>query len=142
MREIKFRLIRDNNIVGYEFHDFDMNNVYIMHSKTNDIEEAYNIAAVEEADIACDSKEQFTGLHDKNGKEIYEGDIIQWNIRDYLGGGISEIIWEKDLAQFGFKAPNQFGIWHIETADEFEVIGNIHENGDLLNDTDEQTHTS
>jgi len=130
MREIKFRLIRDNNIVGYEFHDFDMNNVYIMHSKTNDIEEAYNIAAVEEADIACDSKEQFTSLKDKNGKEIYEGDIVRSEVYEIEG----MVKWE-----YEHWAPFKYYMTTVEK--DFEVIGNIHENGDLLNDTDEQTHT-
>ena len=70
---------------------------------------------------------QFTGLHDKNGKEIYEGDLIELDIEDGL---------------------NKFGIVKFEdgcfgvnsraatlaylTACGSKIIGNIHENPELL----------
>lgn len=55
---------------------------------------------------------QFTGLTDKNGKEIYEGDIISHD----LGTGVIE--WYN--ARF-----------NIQDHDEVEVIGNIYENTEL-----------
>lgn len=72
---------------------------------------------------------QFTGLKDKNNKEIYEGDII-----DFGGLKPIEIIW-KDA---GFQS-KMYGGPVIKLTEEgmsyfAEVIGNIYENPDLVND--------
>jgi hypothetical protein len=72
---------------------------------------------------------QFTGLHDKNGKEIYEGDIVQWEdtVDDGYGCGYLTKIQEEVI--FGGGAYNPISTMPSKY---FEVIGNIYENPELL----------
>lgn len=77
---------------------------------------------------------QFTGLIDKKGKEIYEGDIVQVKKDDWWRPSI-EFGWSKD-DEYGWLM-NYKGQKHLITgvdrvAERFEVIGNIYENPDLL----------
>lgn len=77
---------------------------------------------------------QFTGLHDKNGKEIYEGDIIRATKRTDL-----ELNYH-NFKVFMHNGCYMFGNYNAhEFFDKFnfkEVIGNIYENKELLNETD------
>lgn len=67
---------------------------------------------------------QFTGLHDKNGKEIYEGDILR-----RLNGRIDVVEFESGC--FVVRHPNG-DCDFIAQVNNYEVIGNIYENPELL----------
>lgn len=67
---------------------------------------------------------QFTGLLDKNGKEIYEGDIVEWQT-DSEGGN------SRMVASFDFEG-GQRVITSPYINSTSEVIGNIYENKELL----------
>ena len=87
---------------------------------------------------------QFTGLTDKNGKEIYEGDIVKFELKNK----IYEVIYYEGHPCFMFLpidiGPNLMEFFltvnfsdfipnHFQTK-EYEILGNIFENSELLNE--------
>lgn len=76
---------------------------------------------------------QYTGLVDKNEKEVYDGDIVKSD-----GGLTLQIAWSQDtqISTVGFILKNQFGFVSAltpSTGSILEVIGNIYQNPELIN---------
>lgn len=94
---------------------------------------------VDDCAVDPDTIGQFTGLLDKNGKEIYEGDIITVN-----GLYPRVVLWDKmtwALMPAEYYHDKYFWVmnlqhpdldWWEQFADEFEIIGNIYDNPELL----------
>ena len=73
---------------------------------------------------------QYTGLHDKNGKEIYEGDIIKVKMYDGKYENYKIVFRNAEFEAINEDDTNFIAtdVWNIYT----EVIGNIYENPELL----------
>jgi uncharacterized phage protein (TIGR01671 family) len=88
--------------------------------------------------------QQFTGLHDKNGKEIYEGDIVRFEKNGFnpmIDTDRAEVIFAEggfvfNAGRFNYRnEPDyiHFGFWKDPAKCGLEVIGNIYQNKDLIN---------
>ncbi len=76
---------------------------------------------------------QFTGIKDKNGKEIYEGDIIRYSIRSDNKVEDGEVFYDEEFAMFLFNRQHEFNFmdW-VVLRETIEVVGNIFENKNLV----------
>ena len=104
----------------------------------------YGYDPIEKYCVYSDTVGQFTGLTDKNGKKVFEGDIIkftdenadyEWIGRVEFGNPNAEYNWGFQLVYTkGTKANTDILCWFDmeETGAYAEVIGNIHDNPELL----------
>ena len=130
MREILFRGKRTIN-GDWVYGDFVHGNerkslrdsIFVYDSKT----QSFNDYKINPSTLG-----QYTGLTDKNGKRIFEGDIVK---TDKFSEPNKQYIIKYDL-QFGaFIGQDRYNVYFVTfdgDSGEFEVIGNIHDNPDLL----------
>lgn len=129
-REIKFRIWDKAN------KEYKILGATGLDARNGDVIDYYNegnrLGGPEEYDV-----EQYTGLKDKHGKEIYEGDIIKQLM--YIFKGEEHITtwvvrWDKEACCFElhYLSGSLFGDSMMADDEDYKVIGNIHENPELL----------
>ena len=120
MREIKFRI-----------YDKTEKKMKLLDSIWNMPDPSYDF----------DEIQQFTGLFDKSGKEIYERDIVKYTRHDdyLMDSFVKKVLWNNELATFGLLSDSGFILpfsdhseLDIDVLPHLEVIGNIYENPELL----------
>ena len=141
MREIKFRVYLDKMYYQNEYVEYDTNLAGIDFLKKTatfaaytDREEADNLQkySFDENNILYkkDLKiMQYTGLKDKNNKEIYEGDILF----ESFGERYYKVVFENG----SFRAEiEEYSLDLMDVAHCCEIIGNIYENPELIKECD------
>lgn len=125
MREILFRGKRKDNgewVQGYLYRSSEKLNPFIMLKSEKGA--SYEVNA--------DTVGQYTGLTDKNGTKIFEGDIVDFSKRPD-NGDYGTVIYDADETAFGIEYYNIYrGLGENYYPKNIEVIGNIYDNPELL----------
>lgn len=124
MRQVKFRGRKSNGewIYGDLVHNVGVgaSTALIFPEEAHDSWDRYIIDA--------HTIGQFTGLHDKNGKEIFEGDIVSLTADKESKNWVRPIKWLGAGFTFGDIFPLNY------PSSCYEIVGNIHDNPELLNE--------
>ena len=135
MREILFRgKSLDNRgawVVGSLIHRTDFygdpcDDYFILHGGEFDCD-YYDADRVDPKTVG-----QFTGLTDKNGTKIFEGDIVEHHIQGDILVNRGVVNWDEESARWAYQLNTMNPCFALYNPNAFEVIGNIHDNPELL----------
>lgn len=124
-REIKFRAWDKK-----EKRMIEVCMIYFVHKDQGEIKKGTRIIEKEDSQFLQAGKDvilmEFTGLHDRNGKEIWEGDIVK------TSRGIAEIIYKPGKFLWKIGAHGTYIPDAFDADRETEVIGNIFQHPELM----------
>ncbi len=128
MRDISFRGKRVDNgewVYGGYYKDYCYGNT--LGEKTYiTVWNTFGLGFIENVQVVPETVGQYTGLKDKNGKRVFEGDKIK------LTQGIGTVEWSKTQSRFMIWLPKSNKFASFLAGIEYEIIGNIHDNKELL----------
>jgi uncharacterized phage protein (TIGR01671 family) len=138
MREYKFRVWDKRN---KRMEEIDGANLYLADGKIYEVSAgSFGMECTFEKEDVTERyiPLEYTGLKDKSGEEIYEGDVLRITGR-YFKKTIQEnmaVEYDESRALFGvLDALHTVSLNNFDCEDDVEVIGNIYENADLLSST-------
>ena len=132
MREILFKAKRIDNgewVEGYYQKKYDL-----LGNEEHLIFHADSYRVWEYAEIVPETLRQFTGLCDKNGKKIWENDILMANLDESYPEDVTYKTVEWGVAGWVTHEANSIDRQYLDEFDleHFEVVGNIFDNPELL----------
>lgn len=110
-----------NWVYGGVFHQNDRGGAFSI---------IYSYDPIEKHPVYADTVGQYTGINDKNGTKIFEGDIVDISREEERG----VIKWDEDTARFIILSDSISASFDNYWGKELEVIGNIYDNQDLCDD--------
>lgn len=128
MCSLKFRVWSlEQNTYRYKFPYNSLGQFYV--SESGKIFSDFGNTVAPEVEQKNFIVEQYTGLKDKNGKEVYENDIVSEHNGDIKGKVVQSITGEWQIAWIGIFGGYSCLYDHTSLC---EVIGNVHKNPELL----------
>ena len=133
MREIIFRGKRIDN--GAWVYGCLLNNIYGASKPVIVSDSSYTddnrIANDDWEFVIPETVGQYTGLTDKNGKKIFEGDILRFGGLGY-GDRFGVLFYNEKFVKFMFQPKDSLAGYPVDYTCGLEVMGNIHDNSELL----------